>query len=376
MIAKLFLCSDFFLWEPSIYVVNTDIVQIKWYSIFFALGFFLGRFIIFYIYKKESNFNKSLDLQLIRMVIGTVLGARIGHVIFYNPEILTNNFLELFMFWKGGLSSHGAAFGILISMCFYSYSFKFTGFKLKIKDRLRHGNTYLQVMDRMVIVVALGACLIRIGNFVNSEIIGKPTDSNYGVILLNPYSDKLKENLPFIESVSYKKTERSVSPGYPKLNITVHFKNQKYYEKRIRAGVERLLLRTMPTREGPYSHVINPKGSKLKYTFIRTDDAFYLNYEAVGVVRHPAQLYESFTNFLIFILLFWIWHKKRAELQPGLLLGLFLVILFSMRIFHEYFKENQVSFENAMVLNMGQILSIPLIIYGVLLLYIISYRKG
>jgi phosphatidylglycerol---prolipoprotein diacylglyceryl transferase len=375
MIIKLFLYGDYFFWEPNTFIFQWNNFELRWYSVLFALGFFLGRFIIFYIYKKEGNFNKSLDIQLVYMIIGTVLGARIGHVIFYNPEILSTDFFELFKFWKGGLASHGTALGILMSMCFYSYYFKIEGFKLKIKDRLKHGNSYLQVMDRMVIVVALGACLIRIGNFVNSEIVGLPTNSNYGVIQLNPFSDKLKQDLPFVETVSYIKTERFASPGHPKLNITVHFKNQKYYEQRIRAGVDRLLLRTMPAREGPYSHVINTKGSKLKYTFTRTNDAFYLNYEAVGVVRHPVQLYESITNFMIFIILFRIWYKQRANLQPGLLLGLFLVILFSMRIFHEYFKENQALFENEMAINMGQLLSIPLIIFGVLLLCFINCRK-
>ncbi|MDC0635233.1 prolipoprotein diacylglyceryl transferase [Flavobacteriaceae bacterium] len=376
MIAKLFLSLDYFLWEPNTFIFEWNNLKLRWYSLLFALGFILGRVIIFYIYKKEGNFNKLLDIQLIYMFVGTALGSRIGHVIFYNPEIISTNFLELFKFWKGGLSSHGTAFGILISMCFYSYSFKFKGIKLKTKDRLRHGNNYLQVMDRMVIVVALGACFIRIGNFVNSEIVGLPTNSNYGVIQLNPYSDKLTQNLPFVKDISYKKTEHSAAPGYPILNVTVYFKNQKYYEQRIRAGVDRLLLRTMPIREGTNSHVINPEGSQLKYAYTRTNDTFFLNYEAVGVVRHPVQLYESITNFLLFIILFWIWYKKRANLKPGLLLGLLLISLFSMRVFHECFKENQVSFENEMALNMGQLLSIPFIILGIFLLYFIHIRKN
>lgn len=374
--SKLFLYSDYCFWEPSVYFFHWDNFYIKWYSILFGLGFFLGRFIIFYIYKREGNFDKSLDLQLIFMVIGTVLGARIGHVLFYNPEILSHNFLELFMFWKGGLASHGTALGILISMFFYSYSFKFNRFKLKVKDRLRHGNSYLKVMDRMVIVVALGASLIRIGNFINSEIIGKPSESNFGIILLNPYSDKLKQNLPFVQSVSYKKTGRFESPGYPFININVKFKNQKYYEHRIRQGVDNLLLKTMPYKEKPYSNVINPKGANLKYSFFRSNNEFYLKYEAVGVVRHPVQIYESLTNFLLFILLFWIWHNKKKKLKPGILLGLFLVILFFLRFCHEFLKENQVSFENHMALNMGQKLSIPFIIFGMVILYFIHIRKN
>lgn len=368
MTAKLFLDLDYFFWEPNIFIFKWNNFELRWYSVLFVLAAFAGRFVVVYIYKKERRYDKLAELQLVYMILGTVLGARIGHIIFYNPEVLSINFLELFKFWKSGLASHGAAIGVLVAMSFYSYEFKINQFKIKVKDRLKQGNNYLQIMDRIVIGVALGACLVRVGNFVNSEIIGKPTKSNYGVILLNPFSDKLKQDLPFVEAVVYKKTELSMLTGYPKLNITVHFKNQKYYEQRIRSGVDRLLLRSMPIKEGAYSHVINPKGSKLKYTFTRTNNDFYLNYEAVGVARHPVQLYESLTCFLLFIILFWVWYKKRTTLQPGILLGVFLVILFSMRIVHEHFKENQVSFENEMALNMGQLLSIPFIVFGIFLL--------
>lgn len=368
MSTKLFLGTNYFFWEPNIYVFNWNNFELRWYAVLFVLAAFAGRFVVVYIYKKERKYDQLADLQLVYMLLGNVLGARIGHILFYNPEVLSIDFLELFKFWKSGLASHGAAIGVLVAMSFYSFYFKIKGFKIKVIDRLKQGNNYLQIMDRIVIGVALGACLVRVGNFVNSEIIGKPTKSNYGVILLNPFSDKLKQDLPFVETVDYEKTGLSMSNGYPILNVTVHFKNQKYFEQRIRSGVDRLLLKSMPIKEGAYSHVINPKGSKLKYTFARTNNAFYLNYEAVGVVRHPVQLYEALTCFLLFTILFWVWYKKKTSLQPGILLGGFLVILFSMRILHEQFKENQVSFENEMALNMGQLLSIPFIVFGIFLL--------
>ena len=303
------------------------------------------------------------------MVLGTLIGARFGHVIFYQPNLLYTDIFEIFKFWKGGLSSHGTALGILLSICFYAYSFKVKGFTVQIRDRFIHGYSYLQVMDRLVIVVALGAAFIRIGNFVNSEIIGKHTGSDYGIIMLNPFSDQLENTLPFVENVDYKKTDRSISPGYPLLDITIEFKNQKHFEQRICAGVDRLLLKTMPIDRGPYDHIINPKGSNFEYKFIRTNDSFKVSFEAVGVNRHPAQLYESLTNFILFLLLFWIWYRYKGKLRPGLLLGLFMVLLFLLRIFHEFLKENQVSFENEMVLNMGQFLSIPFVVLGLLILF-------
>lgn len=369
MTAKLFLDLDYFFWEPNILVFKWNNFELRWYAVLFVLAAFAGRFVVVYIYKKEGKYDKLADLQLVYMILGNVLGARIGHIIFYNPEVLSINFFELFKFWKSGLASHGAAIGVLVAMGIYSYEFKIEKFKIKAKDRLKQGNNYLQIMDRIVIGVALGACLVRVGNFVNSEIIGKPTVSDYGIIMTNPYSDRLKKTLPFVENVHYKKGHGSISSGYPFVDITIEFKNQKHFEERIRAGVDRLLLKTMPVNRGPFDHIINPKGKNLVYRFIRTNDSFKVNFEAVGVNRHPTQLYESLTYFILFLLLLLIWFRNKEKLRPGLLLGLFMVLLFSLRIVHEFFKENQVSFENEMILNMGQILSIPFVVLGFLVLF-------
>lgn len=369
MTAKLFLDLDYFFWEPNIFIFKWNNFELRWYAVLFVLAAFAGRFVVVYIYKKEGKYDKLADLQLVYMILGNVLGARIGHIIFYNPEILSINFFELFKFWKSGLASHGAAIGVLVAMSIYSYKFKIEKFKIKVKDRLKQGNNYLQIMDRIVIGVALGACLVRVGNFLNSEIIGKPTASDYGIIMTNPFSDRLEKTLPFVEKVNYKKGHGYISSGYPFVDITIEFKNQKHFEERIRAGVDRLLLKTMPVNRGPYDHIINPKGKNLSYKFIRTNDSFMVNFEAVGVNRHPTQLYESLTYFILFLLLFLIWVRNKEKLRPGLLLGLFMVLLFSLRILHEFFKENQVSFENEMILNMGQILSIPFVVLGILVLF-------
>jgi prolipoprotein diacylglyceryltransferase len=102
---------------------------------------------------------------------------------------------------------------------------------------------------------------------------------------------------------------------------------------------------------------------------------FYRDFEfnisgdpAMVVARHPSQLYEALSCLLIFAFLLWVWNKKKAQTQHGVLTSLFMIILFTFRFFYEFLKENQSSFEDQMSLNMGQILSIPAVIFGILVL--------
>ena len=164
-------------------------------------------------YKVENGYDLTVDLQMLYMVIGTLLGSRMGHVFFYEPELLNRNLLEPFLFWKNGLASHGTAVGILLGMFFYSFELKLKNFKIKVKDRHRRGYDYFQVMDRLIIVIALGCALIRVGNFMNSEIIGKPTDRDYGVVFTKPVEDFIKKQLPFVREVILRKLENSTRLG-------------------------------------------------------------------------------------------------------------------------------------------------------------------
>lgn len=195
------------------------------------------------------------------MILGTVLGARLGHCLFYNPEYYLSNPLEIIKVWKGGLASHGAAIGILTSIYFYS--------------KKRTNQSFLWVMDRVVITVALAAFFIRMGNLFNSEIIGYPTDLPWGFIFTSV------DNVP----------------------------------------------------------------------------------------RHPAQLYEALFYLCSFVIIFYQYKKHDGKFKDGYLFGIFLILIFGFRIFVEYFKENQTYFEEGMILNMGQLLSIPLVVAGIYLLY-------
>ena len=354
----------FIIWHPDLFLFENDFFSLRWYSFLFALGFIVGRYIVVRSYKLENGYDLTVDKQMFYMVAGTLFGSRMGHVIFYEPEILKTNFFKLFYFWESGLASHGAAIGILLGMALYSYKLRFSGFSLRFIDRLRRGYSYYQVMDRMVIAIALGCAFIRIGNFFNSEIIGKPTESNYGVVFTQPIEKKIKSQLPFVKHVNFTSGDEYYELGKPILQTSIVFENNLYMEDRIRNSVEKRLKYILPNKISSYTNVINPFQGSLDYSFYRTKDKFELRFKSVGVNRHPAQLYEALNYFIIGVLLFLIWNKHRSRLRPGRLLGLFFLIAFSTRFFIEGIKENQVSFENSLYLNMGQLLSIPMFLLG------------
>ena len=157
-------------------------ITVYWYSLMFLFAFWFGYMILKKIYIKENKDVKLLDPFLVHMVLGTIIGARLGEVFFYNWEYFQNNLLEIFLPFKingldwefvgfRGLSSHGATVGIITSIVLYKIKYKY--------------DSVLWIFDRLVIAVALGGTLVRIGNFFNSEIVGVFTNSDYGVIFQN-----------------------------------------------------------------------------------------------------------------------------------------------------------------------------------------------
>jgi len=154
-----------------------DFLPVRWYGLLFMSGFVFGYYILERIFKKEGKSVDLLDSLSIYVGIGTILGARIGHCLFYEPAYYLANPIDILKIWEGGLASHGAVIGILLANYFYGKKFKETGF--------------LWVTDRLVIVVALGATLIRLGNLMNSEIVGAPTDLPWGFVF-----ERLGESFP------------------------------------------------------------------------------------------------------------------------------------------------------------------------------------
>ncbi len=248
-------------WSISPEIFSLGPIHIRYYGLLFATSFMLGFKIMEWIYKKENRPMDDLNDLIWYMILGTVIGARLGHCLFYNPEFYLAHPIEILKVWRGGLASHGAAVGILTSIYFYS--------------KKKKNQSFLWLMDRIVIGVALAAFFIRMGNLFNSEIIGHPTDMVWGFIFTSV------DNIP----------------------------------------------------------------------------------------RHPTQLYEALFYLLSFVIIFFQYKKFDGKFKDGYLFGIFLILIFGFRIFIEFFKENQTYFEEGMILNMGQLLSIPLVLFGIYLLY-------
>jgi prolipoprotein diacylglyceryl transferase len=256
---------DFITWNVSPEIFSIGSLSVRWYGLLFASSFFFGYLILIRIFRKEGIAIKFLDELTTYMIIGTVAGARLGHCLFYEPAYYLQHPLKILAVWEGGLASHGAAIGIILTIIIFSLVRKFS---------------FLWVIDRIVIVVALSGLLIRMGNLMNSEIFGVPTNLPWG------------------------------------------------------------------------------------FLFLRASDPA----EAVDP-RHPTQLYEGLSYLIIFLYLWRYYYLKDGKPPPGFLFGMFLTLVFGVRFFIEFLKEPQVGFEREMALNMGQLLSIPFVLAGIILIF-------
>lgn len=255
-------------WAPNPEIFSIGPLSVRYYGVLFALGFLIGYYIIDRMFKKEQIPELWLEKLFIYVMVATVIGARLGHVFFYGWEYYSQNPGDILKVWEGGLASHGGAIGILIALWFYSK--KYTK------------QSMLWTLDRLVVPVALAAVFIRLGNLMNSEIVGSPTTMPWGFVF---------EKLEYVRGV-----ENPLAP------------------------------------------------------------------------RHPSQLYEAIAYLITFGYTFYLYWKKEAYKREGLIMGVFLIGIFLGRFLIEFFKDNQEAFEESMMLNMGQILSIPFVIWGVYLI--------
>ena len=289
-----------FIWNPS-EGIDLGFFMIRYYSLMFVIAFGLGWFLMKKIFERENEPLDKLDSLFVWTVLATLIGARLGHVLFYDWEYFRNHLLEIFLPFKfepkfeftgfQGLASHGAAIAIIIAMYYYS--------KMILKRPL------LWILDRVVIPVASGAIFVRLGNFFNSEIIGHETTSAFGIRFLHDQFSKGEA-----------------------VNAT---------------------------------QIANPKDA---YTAIATDPKF-ADLLAQVPAKHPTQLYEGFCYIFVFAILYFLYWKTNARLKSGLLFGLFLVLLFVVRFIVEFVKESQGGIEAELgYFSTGQWLSIPFIIIG------------
>ncbi len=267
-------------WQPRLELFSIGSYDIRWYSVLWIIGLALAYFIVKRLYADQRISEEKFDPLFMYCFLGVLLGARLGHCIFYEPETYLTSvkgIIEMFLPIKfapdswdwtfhgyTGLASHGGAIGLFIGLLLYM---KKTEVKL------------LTVLDNVAIATPVTACCIRLGNLMNSEIIGSPTDVPWAFIF-------------------------------------------------------------------------------------HTSDAFV---DGQLVPRHPAQLYEAIAYLIIFFVGIAIYRRKNApEVSSGFYFGFCLTTIFVFRFFVEFIKKEQVDFEQGMLLDMGQILSIPFIIAGLI----------
>ncbi len=274
--------NDLFVtWDVSPVFFHIGSLGIRWYSLLLVSSLVVGFFWLRKMFRKEGVSENYLEQLTIYVFFGLLIGLRLGHCLFYEREYYLKHPLEIifpfkihgdffdFSEWEftgfQGLASHGGAIGILIALIFYCRKVKCS---------------YIWILDRLVIVVAFGGLLVRMGNLMNSEIYGHQTTLPWGFI------------------------------------------------------------------------------------FVRDGET---------VPKHPTQLYEGISYLILSIVLYAYYKKKNGNPKPGIIFGAFLTFLFLLRFFIEFLKEVQVSFEETMSLNMGQLLSIPFILAGIII-GILAYK--
>ena len=328
----------------------------RWYGLLFASGFLIGSYIVRWMYKLDNRDPEEVERLTIYMVISTLIGARLGHCLFYDPVYYLSNPLKILYIWEGGLASHGAAIAIILGMIIYSR---------------KVGEKFFWVMDRIVIVVCLAGACIRTGNFMNSEILGFPTESGNGVVFARSVNNILMYRFDGrVEQITFHKRDGEITDnGVP---ITIRLKygdnvgvdelsENNYYKSNVKGY--------MMGYEGIRNHIFEEQGKELDYKIFKNGNNYYSEIYTIGIPRHPAQLYEAFYCLLLFIGLLVLWYYKKTSLNDGFIFSIFMIVLWSLRIIDELLKENQVDWEADIPLNMGQWLSIPMIILGLIIFF-------
>ena len=340
----------YFIWNADPEIISG--LPPRWYGVLFASGFIVGSYIMRWMYKLDKRDPEEVERLTMYMVISTIVGARIGHCLFYDPVYYLSNPLKILFIWEGGLASHGAAIAIILGMVLYSR---------------KVGEKFFWVMDRIVIVVCLAGAFIRTGNFMNSEILGLPTETKNGVIFAKSVNDILSYRFDGrVDEISFHSREGEINDtGVP---ITIRLKyvddlvvDEEYENNYYESNVKSFML----GYDGIKKHIYEEQGVDLDYKLFKNKNIYYAEIYTIGIPRHPAQMYEALYCFLLFVSLLSVWYFKRQTLNDGFIFSIFMIVLWTLRIFDELLKENQVAWEDDIPFNMGQWLSVPMIILGI-----------
>jgi prolipoprotein diacylglyceryltransferase len=326
---------------------------VRYYQVFFFLGFFFGYRWMKKVFVKEGVDLSILDALLSTMVVATVVGARLGHVFFYDWGYYREHVAEIFMPWKGGLASHGAAVSIVLAMLWFGQKY--------LKPI---GKSSLWMLDRVVITVALAGAFIRLGNFTNSEIYGQPQNSALETVFVRNITDYVERyfardvaEVQYVATGNHLQTDSLKLPEYelrftPTANASLDG---------VQSMVELYLEPLVNRQTADNRHLYLPQDQ-----LVREEGGAYM-LTAYGIPRAPSQLYEALAYALIYILLL-VLFQRGAAAREGQIFGVFLTAVFGFRFVIEFIKANQKDFESGMDWNMGQWLSIPLVVAGLFFL--------
>jgi hypothetical protein len=202
---------------------------------------------------------------------------------------------------------------------------------------------------------------------MNSEILGLPTETKNGVIFAKSVNDILSYRFDGrVDEISFHSREGEINDnGVP---ITIRLKyvddlvvDEEYENNYYESNVKSFML----GYDGIKKHIYEEQGVDLDYKLFKNKNIYYAEIYTIGIPRHPAQMYEALYCFLLFVSLLSVWYFKRQTLNDGFIFSIFMIVLWTLRIFDELLKENQVAWEDDIPFNMGQWLSVPMIILGI-----------
>ena len=350
----------FTIWNVDPEILSIGPLHVRYYGLMFGIGFFIGYKLFADVVKREKLPMEWVEKLFVYTIVGTIVGARLGHCLFYQPEYYLANPIEILKVWEGGLASHGGAIGVLLAIIFFSR---------KVSKR-----SVFWVLDRIVLGVALTAALIRFGNLMNSEIYGHATNTNKGFVYV--HDTRLASMLEsgelskYVDDFKVKKVEGD-SPDNGKswpVDIIVNMRKTITDPKQVEAVAKysvSSVLKYSIKDDGSESNIY--VNDDVKPEILKEGGTYKAVIPAFAIPKHPTQIYESLTYLLGFILLMFLYYKTDYVKYQGLLFSIFLLIVFLSRFFIEFVKENQVEFEEGMNLNMGQWLSLPFIVAGIYL---------
>ena len=359
----------FITWDVNPNIIESPIM-IRYYGLLFGLAFFAGFTLMKKMFANEKISEEWLDKILMYAVVGTVVGARLGHVFFYEWDYYSQHLMEIPQVWKGGLASHGAAIAIVVAMWVYA------------KRVTKGTKTVLWTLDKVVLTVALAAALIRLGNLMNSEIIGDKSEANSAFFF--KYEAKQSISSYFMaeaSNVEITEPEEELEKegfNYPITNVSIQINNGNIVEEDIKEFYKGFSYyknynykkETKESRDKEQHYFVYQENP----TIVKNADGYAVNFALAIVPRIPTQILEAVSYFAVFLLLLWGYWKREWYKKEGLVFGVFFLLMFTARFVIEFWKEHQTDALADASLNMGQWLSVPGMLIGVVFI-VLALRK-